>query len=77
VIEVDRAALEAGGASPEEAAAIVAAIERYARDTAANAGPPRAAGGGWLRAARLDAVGALPEELGAWGDGHPWGNGTG
>jgi hypothetical protein len=42
-------------ASPEEAAAIAAAIEQFMRDTA----PPRAAekpAGGWVRAARLEAV---------------------
>jgi hypothetical protein len=74
VIELDPGAqLDAQGASPEEAAAVVAAIARFARDTATNAGPPpRAHENGWLRAARLEAVGAERDELGAWGDGHPW-----
>ncbi len=66
-IEVRQAA-----ASPEEAAAIAAAIEQFLRDTA----PPPAAGPSvspWLRAglyenARLDAANAN-----AWGDGEPWG----
>jgi hypothetical protein len=73
VIWVDRASLEAQGATPEEAAAAIAAILRFARDTAASepaSHPARA--DGWLRAGRLEAVGALPEELGAWGDWHPW-----
>ncbi len=66
--------LEAQGASPEEAAAILVAIVRYAHDVAPP--PPRApvAGGGeWLRAGRLEHAGAGPEELSAWGDPHPWG----
>jgi hypothetical protein len=67
------AQLDAQGASPEEAAAVVAAIARFARDTAPIAQPPRAHENGWLRAGRLEAVGAEPDELGTWGDGHPWG----
>ena len=43
-------------ASPEEAAAVIAAVERFLRDTA----PPPAAAparpSGWVRAARLEAV---------------------
>jgi len=60
-------------ASPEEAAAIVAAVERFLRD---HAPPPRRpAPSGWLRAARLEAVRADGRRVGpaAWGDGHPWG----
>jgi hypothetical protein len=48
----------AGTASPEEAAAIAAAIEQFLRDTAP---PPAAAGPGmspWLRAGLLEATGA-------------------
>jgi hypothetical protein len=49
-------------ASPEEAAAIAAAIEQFLRDTA----PPPATGGepvsAWLRAALLEGVGADPDE---------------
>jgi hypothetical protein len=45
-------------ASPEEAAAIAAAIEQFLRDTApAPAAEPEAASG-WLRAAMREAVGA-------------------
>jgi hypothetical protein len=65
--------LAAQGASPEEAAAIVAAIERFARDTAAPARrSPPGDGDRWLRAARLESVGGSPDELGPWGDPHPW-----
>ena len=60
-------------ASPEEAAAIAAAIEQFLRDTAP---PPEPAGSPvsrWLRAglfenAGLDAAGPAP-----WGDPEPWG----
>ena len=43
-------------ASPEEAAAVVAALERFMRDTAPTpaAAPERL--GGWIEAARLEAV---------------------
>jgi hypothetical protein len=51
-----RLRIEAPSASPEEAAAVVAALERFLRDTA----PPRAAEpapvSAWLRAARAEAV---------------------
>ena len=52
-----------GTASPEEAAAIAAAIEQFLRDTApAPAAEPEATSA-WLRAAMREAVGADPEEL--------------
>lgn len=64
--------LIAPSASPAEAAAIVAALERFMRDTA----PPPAAAepheDGWTRAARREGVG-LPAGLSPWGDAHPWG----
>jgi hypothetical protein len=46
----------APSASPEEAAAVVAALERFMRDTAptAAAAPERLSG--WLEATRLEAV---------------------
>jgi hypothetical protein len=58
--------------SPQETAAIVAALERFRRDTAA--APPRrpAGAGGWSRAARLEAVRSEPETLARWGDRRPW-----
>jgi len=66
--------LAAQGASLEETAAIMAAIERFRNDTAP---PPRRRGigaaGGWLRAARLEDAGGGAEALTAWGDPHPWG----
>jgi hypothetical protein len=53
-------------ATPEEAAAVVAAVERFLRDTA----PPPAGvaepPSGWVRAARLEAVDRFPRA-------DPWG----
>jgi hypothetical protein len=60
-------------ASPEEAAAIAAAIEQFMRDTA----PPPAPGGPavnpWLRAALFEGVGRDPAGPSPWGDAQPWG----
>ena len=60
-------------ASPQEAAAVVAAVERFLRE---NTPPPAAPGrpSPWARAARLEAAGAdgRPTGPAPWGDGHPW-----
>ena len=68
-----RLELIAPSASPEEAAAVVAAIEQFMRDTA----PPPAARPSrpnpWLRAALLEGTGREPQAPSAWGDPHPWG----
>ena len=45
-------------ASPEEAAAIAAAIEQFLRDTAPAPAAESEPAGGWLRAAMLEGVGA-------------------
>jgi hypothetical protein len=63
----------APAASPEEAAAVAAAIERFLRD---HAPPPAAAAPArnpWLRAALLEGTGREPDAPSAWGDPHPWG----
>ena len=60
-------------ASPEEAAAVVAAVEQFMRDTAPPPAPPAPARNPWVRAARLEAVGIEPELASGWGDEHPWG----
>ena len=60
-------------ASPEEAAAVVAAVEQFMRDTAPPPAPPAPARNRWLRAARLEAVGLEPGGSSPWGDEHPWG----
>jgi hypothetical protein len=55
-------------ASPEEAAAIVAALERFMRDTApppARTAPPRDP---WRRAALLEGVHREPEGLASWAE---------
>jgi len=63
----------APGASPEEAAAVVAALEQFLRDTT----PPLAAEpervNPWLRQAMLEGTGREPDGPTAWGDPHPWG----
>jgi hypothetical protein len=48
--------LIAPSASPEEAAAIVAALERFVRATAPPTSTPAAGVDGWRRAAMLEAV---------------------
>jgi hypothetical protein len=60
-------------ASPEEAAAIAAAIEQFLRDTAP---PPEASGAGaspWTRAALFESAGREPAGPSPWGDAEPWG----
>jgi hypothetical protein len=57
-VPAQRATLEliAPSASPEEAAAIVAALERFMRATAAPATAPGQAPDEWVRAAILESV---------------------
>ena len=66
-IEVRQAA-----ASPEEAAAIAAAIEHFLRDTAPPPRSPEPAGGQWLRAGLYENAGLDPAGASPWGDGEPW-----
>lgn len=47
----------APAASPEEAAAVVAALERFMRDTALKAHPVQPGSGAWARAAIREATG--------------------
>jgi hypothetical protein len=61
-------------ASPEEAAAIAAAIEQFLRDTA----PAPSTDEGhevnpWLRAGLYENAGLDPAGASPWGDGEPWG----
>lgn len=60
-------------ASPEEAAAVVAAVERFLRDTVPPAAPEAPRQNAWLRAALMEGVGREPDEPSPWGDPHPWG----
>jgi hypothetical protein len=63
-----RLELRGSAASPEEAAAVMAAIEQFLRDTAPPPAPPDERPNPWLRAARLEAVGLESEASwgGAW-----------
>ncbi len=65
--------LVAPAASPQEAAAIVAALERFMRDTAPPLAPPAPTRDPWQRAALYEAVGREPDAPSPWGDPHPWG----
>jgi len=61
--------LHGSSASPEEAAAVIAAVEQFLRDTLPPAAPPEPAPDPWLRAARLEAVGHpvdAPAPRGPW-----------
>jgi hypothetical protein len=51
-----RLTLHGSSASPEEAAAVIAAIETFLRDTAPPAAPPEAPENPWVRTARLEGV---------------------
>ena len=51
------------GASPEQAAAIVAALEQFAHDSVRALRAPAAEGDGWARAALQEGCGREPGEL--------------
>jgi hypothetical protein len=61
-----RLTLHGSDASPEEAAAVVAAIEQFLRETAPPRARPPQRAGPWVRAARLEAVGGAEEALVPW-----------
>ncbi len=63
----------APAATPEEAAAVVAALECFLRDTAPALTPPAPPRNPWKRAALYEAVGREPDAPSPWGDPHPWG----
>ena len=70
-----RIELRPAGASPEEAAAIAAAIEQFLRDTApapASTGPSTSP---WLRAGLLEGAGCAPGGPSPWGEAEAWGRG--
>jgi hypothetical protein len=68
-----RLEIVAPAASPEEAAAVVAALERFMRDTAPPPAPSEPRRNPWQRAAMLEATNREPDEPSAWGDPVPWG----
>ena len=51
-----RLELHGSSATPEEAAAVIAAIEQFLRDTAPPPAPPAEVESAWVRASRLEAV---------------------
>ena len=63
----------APSASPEEAAAVVAALERFMRETAPTPAPAEPRPNPWQRTALLEGVDRDAPGLTAWGDGTPWG----
>lgn len=67
-----RLELRASSATPEEAAAVIAAVEQFLRDTAPPHVPAPERHDPWVRAALLEGVGREPDEPSAWGDLHPW-----
>jgi hypothetical protein len=66
-----RIEVEGGAASPEEAAAIAAAIEQFLRDTAPPPAPSERQANPWLRAALLEGTGRPAGAPSPWGEG-PW-----
>lgn len=60
-------------ASPEEAAAIAAALEQFLRDTAPAPAPAEIAVNPWLRAGLYENAGLDPRGPSPWGDEVPWG----
>jgi hypothetical protein len=67
-----RLRLEGSTATPEEAAAVIAAVEQFMRDTAPPPVPPETPPDPWLRAARMEGVGRALDAPTPWGDPHPW-----
>ncbi len=68
-----RIELSGGSASPEEAAAIAAAIEQFLRDTAPPPAAPEARLNPWLRAGLLEGAKRGPAGRSPWGDTQRWG----
>jgi len=63
----------APSASPSEAAAVVAALERFMRETAPPPAEPPGRANPWLRAALHEGTNRAAAEPGPWGDPTPWG----
>ena len=53
--------LKGSSATPEEAAAVMAAVEQFLRDTAPPPAPEAPRESPWVRAARLEAVDRTPQ----------------
>jgi hypothetical protein len=63
----------APAASPEEAAAVMAAVQQFLRDHAPVIAAPAPAPNAWQRAALLEATGREPDAPSPWGDPVAWG----
>lgn len=65
-------------AGPEEAAAVVAAIEQFLHDMTPLPAPPISKPMGWQRAALFEGAGHSADApspwLSPWGDSEPWGS---
>jgi hypothetical protein len=59
-----RLELRGSAASPEEAAAVIAAVERFLRDTAPPPAPPESQPSPWIRAALWEGVNRDPSQAG-------------
>ncbi len=57
----------APNASPEEAAAVVAAVERFMRETAPPPAPPAPRLNAWQQAGLSEGVARAPEQPSPWG----------
>jgi hypothetical protein len=68
-----RIEMRQAAASPEEAAAIAAAIEQFLRDTAPPPAEPDGPSSRWLRAGLFENTGLNPDGPSPWGDPEPWG----
>jgi hypothetical protein len=60
-------------ASPEEAAAIAAALEQFLHETAPAPAADDTAVNPWLRAGLFENAGLDPDGPSPWGDQEPWG----
>jgi hypothetical protein len=69
----DRRDRRSASTTPEEAAAVVAGLERFMRDTAPPPAPVAQVGDAWARAAMLEGVGHEDDQPTAWGDPLRWG----
>lgn len=59
-------------ATDAEAAAVLAAVEQFLRETMPAAAPAEERQDPWLRAALLEQTGREPDGPTEWGDAHPW-----
>ena len=65
--------LRGSSASPEEAAAVIAAVEQFLADTAPAPGAPSTKVNPWQRAALLEGVRAKEAFASPWGEPRTWG----